>query len=291
MKHVKSINQKAGRIEAYMAHEKAQAAGEDRDVVGLRTPPHEETGRTSRSGARWSSCRAGRWTTAAGTAGLCQPVERDIFDCHISCFWPAHVPDQLNHAAGLDRQVRLGPEGLAQARRGLPVADRRTGHEPASRLALVGLLALSASRARAPASAQETATWYIPTYTQEMLVWDEASERIIDRIQMEHFIPNEVLLNESRDRLYVLDATAEHIDIVDVPARRVVDTFTLSSGSTTVRIDNYAVHPSDERMLLVVKRSTKGRDRYTVEGPFILEYDLRTKQVTDTLDPGPTAAT
>ena len=33
-----------------------------------------------------------------GTAGLCQPVERDLFDCHLSCFWPAHVPDQLNHA-------------------------------------------------------------------------------------------------------------------------------------------------------------------------------------------------
>ncbi len=33
-----------------------------------------------------------------GTAGLCQPVERDLFDCHIGCFWPAQVPDQLNHA-------------------------------------------------------------------------------------------------------------------------------------------------------------------------------------------------
>ena len=33
-----------------------------------------------------------------GTAGLCQPVERDLFDCHLGCFWPAHVPDQLNHS-------------------------------------------------------------------------------------------------------------------------------------------------------------------------------------------------
>jgi hypothetical protein len=33
-----------------------------------------------------------------GTAGLCQPVERDLFDCHLGCFWPAQVPDQLNHA-------------------------------------------------------------------------------------------------------------------------------------------------------------------------------------------------
>ena len=29
---------------------------------------------------------------------LCQPVERDLFDCHFGCFWPVQVPDQLNHA-------------------------------------------------------------------------------------------------------------------------------------------------------------------------------------------------
>jgi hypothetical protein len=25
-------------------------------------------------------------------------VERDLFDCFITCFWPAHVPDLYNHA-------------------------------------------------------------------------------------------------------------------------------------------------------------------------------------------------
>ena len=25
-------------------------------------------------------------------------MERDLFDCHLACFWPAHVPDQLNHS-------------------------------------------------------------------------------------------------------------------------------------------------------------------------------------------------
>jgi hypothetical protein len=41
------------------------------------------------------------WETdsGGGTAGLCQPVERDLFDCHLGCFWPAQVPDQLNNAA------------------------------------------------------------------------------------------------------------------------------------------------------------------------------------------------
>jgi len=147
-------------------------------------------------------------------------------------------------------------------------------------LVLAGLLAFGALGARA----QETATWYVPTYSQDIVVWDEASEREVGRIHMRHPIPNETTLNASRDRLYVLEASGEIMEIVDLRSRSVVDEFTLSSGNVSVRIDGFAVHPSDDRALLVVKRYTKGRDRYTVEGPFVLEYDLRAKAVTDTLD-------
>src|SRR4030095_8821851 len=35
---------------------------------------------------------------SGGTAGLCQPVERDLFDCHLGCGWPAQVAAHLNHA-------------------------------------------------------------------------------------------------------------------------------------------------------------------------------------------------
>jgi|SRR5689334_18931222 hypothetical protein len=34
---------------------------------------------------------------SGGTAGLCQPVERDLFDCYLGCSWPAQVPDHLNN--------------------------------------------------------------------------------------------------------------------------------------------------------------------------------------------------
>jgi hypothetical protein len=145
------------------------------------------------------------------------------------------------------------------------------------------LAALAACGVR-PAAAQATATWYIGTYTNDILVWDEASERIVDRIPMAHAIHSDMTLSESRDRLYVRDASAQHIEIVDLRARRVVDSFTLSQGNVSVRIDALAVSPTDDRAILVAKRYTKGRDRYTVEGPFVLEYDLRAKQVTDTLD-------
>ena len=147
-------------------------------------------------------------------------------------------------------------------------------------LALAGLAACGAHGARA----QETATWYIPTYSQDIVVWDEASEQVVDRIRMRHPIPNETALNESRDRIYVLEATGQIMEVVDLRTRSVIDEFTLSEGNVSVRIDGFAVHPSDDRALLVVKRYTKGRDRYTVEGPFVLEYDLRAKAVTDTID-------
>ena len=99
MKHLKAINQKAARIEAYVAHEAAAAEADDLDVVGLRTPPHEQEGQPHFP-LGCSLVFAPGWEvdSQGGTAGLCQPVERDLFDCHLSCFWPAHVPDQLNHA-------------------------------------------------------------------------------------------------------------------------------------------------------------------------------------------------
>jgi hypothetical protein len=105
MKHLKAINSKAGRVERFVSPPAAvpvpQPADGDADVVALQGggPPqqpgggaHIPIGCSLVFSPGWEADRTG------GTAGLCQPVERDLFDCHIGCFWPAHVPDMLNHA-------------------------------------------------------------------------------------------------------------------------------------------------------------------------------------------------
>jgi hypothetical protein len=98
VKHLKAVNQKAERIEAYVAYE-AEQARDDLDVVGLESRPyHERQGPHFPLGCSLVFSPGWEADSQGGTAGLCQPVERDIFDCHLSCFWPAHVPDQLNHA-------------------------------------------------------------------------------------------------------------------------------------------------------------------------------------------------
>jgi hypothetical protein len=109
MTHLKPINRKAVRVEqatlrpfdtlrvAPSEVEGRQAQGEPHDVVALQRTgipqnPHFPLGCSLIFSPGWEADRTG------GTAGLCQPVERDLFDCHIGCYWPAQVPDQLNHA-------------------------------------------------------------------------------------------------------------------------------------------------------------------------------------------------
>lgn len=132
-------------------------------------------------------------------------------------------------------------------------------------------------------AAQATARWYIGTYSNELLVWDEASEQIVDRIQMRNPIPRNITVAESKQRLYVSEATAQIIEVVDVARGEVIDDFTLSHDSVSVRITGFAPHPSDGRAVLELMRYTKHRDRYSVDGPFVVEYDLDAKRVTDTI--------
>jgi hypothetical protein len=112
VKHLKAINQKALKVEDYVNQTEVSAvsasangnaaapADSEQDVVALQQrggppqqpdPPHIPLGCSLVFSPGWEADRTG------GTAGLCQPVERDLFDCHIGCYWPAQVPDQLNH--------------------------------------------------------------------------------------------------------------------------------------------------------------------------------------------------
>ena len=107
MTYLKAVNRKAAQIDQHVRQLKraveaaapAEPAEGDGDVVALQggQPPQQPAPRiplgcSTVFSPGWEVDRTG------GTAGLCQPVERDLFDCHVGCYWPAQVPDQLNHA-------------------------------------------------------------------------------------------------------------------------------------------------------------------------------------------------
>ncbi len=90
MKHLRPLNKKAQRIDEAAA---ALDPELDEDVVALQQArPHVPMGCTLSFSPGWEVDAGG------GTAGLCQPAERDIYDCYVTCFWPAQVPDHVNNS-------------------------------------------------------------------------------------------------------------------------------------------------------------------------------------------------
>lgn len=94
MRHLSALNTKAKTIAALHAPD-----AEVHDVVarqgnaGPRADgPHIPLGCSFVFAPGWEVDSTG------STAGLCQPVERDLYDCYVTCFWPIHVPDLYNHA-------------------------------------------------------------------------------------------------------------------------------------------------------------------------------------------------
>ena len=88
MRRIRAINQKAARIErhveaerdAHLAASASEPEGHELDVVGLESGqpggPQIPFGCTLMFSPGWETDSGG------GTAGLCQPVERDLFDRH-----------------------------------------------------------------------------------------------------------------------------------------------------------------------------------------------------------------
>jgi len=93
MKHMQPLNRKAQRIDDYVA-------SRAEDVVALQNPPNRQAPQRPHVPMGCSLMFSPGWEvdSAGGTAGLCQPVERDIYDCWVTCYWPAQVPDHLNNS-------------------------------------------------------------------------------------------------------------------------------------------------------------------------------------------------
>ena len=93
MKHLRPVNRKARRVDEHVTSlaEDVVAMQQNPASPPPAQRPHVPMGCALAFSPGWEVDSSG------GTAGLCQPVERDIYDCYVTCFWPAQVPDHLNN--------------------------------------------------------------------------------------------------------------------------------------------------------------------------------------------------
>ncbi|MEQ1949385.1 MAG: quinohemoprotein amine dehydrogenase subunit gamma [Bryobacteraceae bacterium] len=96
MNSLQAINRKARKLE--QAHI-AEVSAQEGDVEALQQGKQKaKPGRVYYPLGCTISFNPG-WEVdvSGGTAGLCQPVERDLFDCYLGCAWPAQVPDHVSN--------------------------------------------------------------------------------------------------------------------------------------------------------------------------------------------------
>jgi hypothetical protein len=114
MRHLKAVNRKARHIAEHHvsphdappsaptngAADSAADDGEALDVVAMQGTqgPRASDGPHIPLGCSFVFAPGWEVDSSGSTAGLCQPVERDLYDCYLTCFWPIHVPDLYNHA-------------------------------------------------------------------------------------------------------------------------------------------------------------------------------------------------
>lgn len=155
----------------------------------------------------------------------------------------------------------------------------------------VGLM-LAASTlglARADLVAQEgvvsggNGTIFVTTYAHEMLVIDESTYEVVERIPTQSGIPGDMLLSSNREHFYVLDATGEHIEVFDIAARTSTGHFTLSGGARQFRISGFQIDPTETYAIIAGKNATKRIDRWEIGPNLLLRYSLETNRVTDTI--------
>ena len=124
---------------------------------------------------------------------------------------------------------------------------------------------------------------YIGTYAGTIQIFDEATETMTGQIKLKTGIPRSLTLSQSRTKFYVLDSTLEKVEIVDIPTRTTLSTFTLSEGAKQVRIRGLQVDPLERFLILLTRSAEKKIDRWEIGNITIQFYDLAEKKVTRTI--------
>ena len=149
-------------------------------------------------------------------------------------------------------------------------------------LAMLGLVNAGAS-AQQPRLTGGNGTLYIGGYPNLIWIIDEATEKVIGTIQTKNPIQRRMSLSRDLKRFYIIDATAEHVEIVDIASRTTLDTFTLSQGNKRVRISSLEPDPLHRYAIVLSRTATKQRDHVEVGASTLQQYDLMEHKVTRTI--------
>jgi hypothetical protein len=126
-------------------------------------------------------------------------------------------------------------------------------------------------------------TLIIGSYPKQFWIIDEASEKVVGTIPFKSGIPRRTTISRDRKRFYTIEAGMEKIEILDIAARKTIDSFTLSEGNKKVRIRSIEPDPLHRFVVMVTASATKLIDRFEIGAPTLVQYDLKDHKIVRTI--------
>jgi hypothetical protein len=141
----------------------------------------------------------------------------------------------------------------------------------------------SQSKAEKPRVSAGNGTLIIGSYPKQFWIIDEATEKVVGTIPFKSGIPRRTTISRDRKRFYTIEAGMEKVEILDIAARKTIDSFTLSEGNKKVRIRSIEPDPLHRFVVMVTASATKLIDRFEIGAPTLVQYDLKDHKIVRTI--------
>ena len=142
---------------------------------------------------------------------------------------------------------------------------------------LLGLLTLACGLSHA-------GTLFCGAYPDWVLVIDEASGKVTDRIHMVTGLPRTLRLSTDRKTIYVSTNDHNGFEVIDVATHQVTNHFVLDNPTHRYRVNGGAPDPAGKVLYASTTEIVKEADRYTIGKPKYSIIDLAQQKITKTVD-------
>ena len=154
------------------------------------------------------------------------------------------------------------------------------------RSALASCAAALAALAVAPGPAR-AALLVMGTYPDKLLIVDEASGAVTEKIPLEAGLPTALRMSNDHKRVYVTTITTSGIAVLDAATRKITSSLSLNTPAVRYRFNGGVPDPVGRYFYTVLTRIDKLNDRYVVSKPQYAAIDLQAKKVVRTADVAP----
>jgi len=125
---------------------------------------------------------------------------------------------------------------------------------------------------------------YVGAWQKQVLVIDEAEQKIIDKIPLTTGTASGLQISNDRRKLFVTTWAKNGIEVIDLASRKVTNHFLLDEGNRRVWLSGVGADPQDRLLYTTTNVSIKQIDRFEQEPVKFAVIDLAQQKIIRTAD-------